>query len=123
MVQENIYMRYVKKMNDSSFGIALNYCRNNLNYYHRATTPPFNPIIPIVRSSNGDYDSDMLNINLSYVKKMDKMIIHCTLDNMIPLSTTNNLDANEETMLDDLSFPLRFLILNRLQITFSYLLD
>ena len=39
---------------------------------------------------------------------LDKMIIHCALDNMIPLSTTNNLDENEETMLDELSFPLRF---------------
>ena len=123
MSQNNIYMRYVKKMHDSSLGIIINYSQNNLNYYHRASTPPFNPIIPIVRSSSGDYDSKMLNVNLSYVKKINKLKFQINWDNMIPLSATNNLNENDETRLDDLSFPLRFLILNKIDITISYLIN
>ena len=121
--QNNIYMKYIKKMQDSSFGFMINYSHNNLHYYHRASTPPFNPIIPIVRSSTGDYDSKMLNVNLSYLKKMNKLGFQINWDNMIPLSATNNFNKNDETRLDDLSFPLRFLILNKIDITISYLIN
>ena len=107
-------------MNRSSYGIGINYSKSNIYFFHKASTPPFNPPIPIIRIKSGDYILDMLNINFRYSILAKKFNIEFILDNMIPLQSVSRMDEEQGSIIDNLSFYTRIYMLTQLNMHITY---
>ena len=114
---------WVYKLPKLKYGIGLNYSYNHLDFYHRASTPPLNPFIPIFIIKNGDYSIHMLNFLFRYSFKIQKCNIDLFYDNAYPISIINNLDNKAATIFDDIPEFIKLALLNKINITISYPLD
>ena len=123
IIQDNIFLFYHKKMNNSKYKIGINFSKNSIYYYLRAGTPPLNPLIPIFRIKRGDYTLNMINLILSYSFIINKFHIDILLDNMSPLSVINEIDDSKGSIIDDDSLGDRFIMFNQLNISVTYPLN
>ena len=123
VVQDNLFLFYERKFEHSKYKIGLNFSKNSLYYYHRAGTPPLNPLIPIFVIQKGDYTLNMVNLILNYSFIINKFHIDILLDNMSPLSVINEIDDSKGSMIDDLPSGKRFIMFNQLSLSLSYPLN
>ena len=123
ILQDNIFLFYHKKMNNSKYKIGINFSKNSIYYYHRAGTPPLNPLIPIFRIQKGDYTLNMINLILSYSFFINKFHIDLLLDNMSPLSVVNEIDDSKGSMIDDVPLVNRLIMFNQLSLSLIYPLN
>jgi len=123
VVQNNLFVFYERKLEHSKYKIGLNFSNNSLYYYHRAGTPPLNPLIPIFVIQKGDYTLNMVNLILNYSFIINKFHIDILLDNMSPLSVINEIDVSKGSIIDDVSLGKRFIMFNQLGLSLTYPLN
>ena len=123
VVQDNLFLLYERKLAHSKYKIGLNFSKNSLYYYHRAGTPPLNPLIPIFVIQKGDYTFNMVNLILHYSFIINRFHIDILLDNMSPISVINEIDDSKGSMIDDLPLGKRFIMFNQLGLSLTYSLD
>ena len=123
VVQDNFFLFYERKLEHSKYKIGLSFSKNGLYYYHRAGTPPLNPLIPIVKVQKGDYTLNMVNLILNYSFIINKFHIDILLDNMSPLSVINEIDDSKGSMIDDIPLDNRLIMFNQLGLSLTYPLD
>ena len=113
-------MDYQRETDHSRCNIGINYSMNNIYYYHRAGTPPLNPLIPIFKVSNGDYTLNMVYIILSYTYLFEKFNFRIIIDNMTPIVTSNNTEINKGSMVDDISSEDKLKMFTKLHLLITY---
>ena len=89
-------------------------------YYLRASTPPLNPLIPIIRIKRGDYTLNMINLILSYSFFINKFHIDIFLDNMSPLSVINEIDDSKGSIIDDISLGKKLIMFSQFGLSLTY---
>ena len=123
IVQDNLFLFYDIKLEHSKYKIGLNFGKNSLYYYHRAGTPPLNPLIPIFVIQKGDYTLNMISMIVGYSFKINKFDINILLDNMSPISVVNEIDDSKGSMIDDIPLIYRFIMFNQLNLSLTYPLN
>lgn len=84
--QRSVFIRFDRPEQSRRSSYMVSLSQSDISNYHRASTPPLNPLIPIVRVRTGEYKVDALNFIADYSFKVGQYDIGFQFKKMIPFN-------------------------------------
>lgn len=109
----NYYIEYQWQRENAYYQIGLSYTHSPITYYHRITTPPFHPLVPITKIKSDKINLESINFNLSLYKQFEKIGLEIKYFKIIPHSYSS-IDPSIK-----ISNIQKLIILNRLNFKVS----
>jgi len=104
--QHSMFFRVNKPKNNKEISYTVNLSRSDIYNYHRASTPPLNPLIPIIKLRRGDYRVDALNFIIDYTFKLKKYDVTIAFDKIIPFSISYFEEGQEGESPEEVLFDI-----------------